>query len=738
MIGRAAVALALVAAWTGVGRAAVWPGALEADGRALATAPEGERADAVARFVARFGVAAATPWLRPLMTEGPSQARLLVARTLVRAGDPVARQQALGWLTGPSSPPGDRTLGLDALSFAAVQGPAAPEVRAAFEQAARDPDAQTRAHALDALGRIDAATPARASASLPVILGCLDDLDRDVRVRAVRLVAHAASVDPAASAASAPLLLERLDDADRLVRVTALSALGALRDPRVVPALLRVAAADPPDLQVAALDAMGWPGAGAAVPFLTTLLQRRPADEAARHAARALGGVASPAAVAALATALRWPPVSDEVGRALVDGGPSAVGPLLRELDGADLASAARAAALLGEIGDARAVAPLARAVRRGGGTGPLVLVGVAALSHLHHPEALAALAEVTGSPEPEARRAAFDALVTLGDAQAAGLADQGLADTDAAVRAAAARLALRLGPGDRTAAALADRLGDDAGEVRLATAQALRAFPPSDPPARRELLARAMTAALARPGVPRADEEVQAVADALEALASPDDASRLDAAFRAGAPTRLLAPALRAAHARDPIADKAIVRRLLDELAGDPARALAAADALAAARLSDEDAVPLAQAARDGEPALRARLCAVISRLSDGPGWLAAWMAPAQPPEVQAAAAWAARGHPELDEVLRRLSGAGASQSPVAANAAAALVWSKHPLHGRSVAARLQEPDGGPAAGRWAIVRGGGLSVATRSDASGGLRVDGLPDGAVTVEPAP
>ncbi|HVT06357.1 MAG TPA: hypothetical protein VHO67_02820, partial [Polyangia bacterium] len=80
MIRRAAVALAVVAAWTGVGRAAVWPGALDADGRALAGAPEGERADAVARFVARYGTAAATPWLRPLMTDGPPQARLVVAR----------------------------------------------------------------------------------------------------------------------------------------------------------------------------------------------------------------------------------------------------------------------------------------------------------------------------------------------------------------------------------------------------------------------------------------------------------------------------------------------------------------------------------------------------------------------------------------------------------------------------------------------------------------------------------
>ncbi|MFL5308695.1 MAG: HEAT repeat domain-containing protein [Polyangia bacterium] len=725
MIGRAALAVALAAAATGAARATVWPGAIEAGGRALTAGPESERADAVARFVARYGAAAGAPWLPPLMAEGPPQARLLVARVLVRAGDSVARQQALTWLTGPSSTPGDRTLGLDALSF----GAAAPEVRAAFEQAARDPDAQTRAQALDALGRLDAAGAGGASPSLPVILGCLDDLDREVRVRAVRLVARAASLDRAATASAAPLLLERLDDADRLVRVTALGALGALRDPRVVPALLRVAAAEPPDLQVSALDALGWPGAAAAVPFLSTLLQRRPADEAAGHAARALGGIATPAAIAALIGALRSPPVADEIGRGLVDAGAAAVGPLLRELDGADLATAARAVALLADIGDPRALAPLARAVRHRGGTGPLVLVAVAALGRLHQPQALAALAEATASSEPEVRRAALDALGALSDSHAAGLIDQGLTDADPTVRAAAARLAARLGPGDQTAALLADRFGDDAGEVRLAAAQALRTFPVPAAAARRDLLARALAAASARLAN-RSDEELQAIGDVLESLATPDDASRLDTAFRAGGSTRALAGALRAAHARDALTDHDIVRRLLDELAGAPAAALAAADALAAARLSDDDAAPLARAARDGEPALRARLCAVVSQLSDGAGWLAAWMEPDQPPEVRAAAAWAARPHPKLADLLRRLG--DGPDARVAANARAALAWSKHRTAAASFGARLVQTDGTPVAGRWVTVRGGDLSLAVRSDGGGGVRVDGLPAGAV------
>ena len=516
------------------------------------------------------------------------------------------------------------------------------------------------------------------------------------------------------------------------MRVTALAALGALRDPRVVPALLRVAAANPPDLQVPAVDAMGWPGAAAAVPFLTTLLQRRPADEAARHAARALGDIGNGPAVAALIDALRAPPVADEVGSGLVAAGAAAVGPLVAELDGPDLATAARAITLLGQIGDSRAVAPLARAVRHRGGTGPLVLVAVAALGRLHHPQALAALSEATGSSEPEVRRAALEALVSFGDGHAAGLAEQALADADPTVRAAAARVASRLGAGNQSAVALVDRLSDDAGEVRLAAAQALLVV--SVPgPARRDLLVRAVAAASSRPASARSDEELQAIGDVLEALATPDDASRLDTALRGGAPTRVLALALRAAHAREPITDRDIVRRLLDELAGPPATALAAADALAAARVSDDDAAPLARAARDGEPALRARLCAAITRLSDGAGWLAAWMAPAQPAEVRAAAAWAARAHPELADLLRRLT--DAPEAPVAANARAALAWSRQRTSAPAVGARLVETDGTPASGRWVTVRGGGLSVAVRSDASGNVRVDGLPPGAVVIE---
>ena len=729
MIRRAALALVVVAAQPGgfgAAQAAAWPGALETEGRALDAHPEGERPDAVARFVSRFGAAAAAPWLRPLLKSGPPPVRLLAARTLVRIGDPGARAAVLTWLTGPTSTPADRVLGLDALSW----GPPGPEVRAAVEQAARDQEPLTRAEALDALGRLDGADPSHASPSLPVILGCLDDLDREVRVRAVRLVARATEIDPAAAAPAAPMLLERLDDGDRLVRATALHALGTLRDPRTVPALLRMAAADDPTgLQTVAVDALGWPGAAAAVPFLTTLLRHRPADEAARHAARALGAIATPPAVAALVAALRLPPVPEEIGQALVQAGPAAIAPLLRLLDGPELESAARAIPLLARIADRRAIGPLGRAVRRQGGNGPLSLVAIGALAHLRDPDGVAPLAEAAEAPDPEARRTALTALATLADPRAAASVDRALADGDPGVRAAGALLAGRLG-GVEPAAALVNRLDDESPAVRTAAARALVGLPAETLPGLR-LLSRALDALARQPNVTRDETEVAALADGLAALATPADTGRLDAAALAGGDTRILGAALAVAHRQVPIADRALLARLAADVGADPERGLAAAGALAVARLGEDEQVLLAHAAQQAEPAVRARLCEAIARLPDGAAWLQAWMSPAQPAEVRAAAAWASRGRRDLADSLRAL--AAQPEGPIARNARAALAaqGSGRPA---SCAARLVDPDGTPMAGRWVTLRAGVVSIAVRSDGRGGVRAAGLPEGPVTL----
>jgi HEAT repeat protein len=705
MAGRLAL---LATALSSTVRAAplVWPGTLETDGRALASVPDAERPDAIAGFVAHFGVAAAAPWLRPLLGPGPAGTRLYVARLLVGSGDAMARAVVLGWLTSPHALPNERALSVDALSWS----PGAEDLRGTFEQAARDRDGLTRGEALDALARLDPPGTSRVSPSLPVFLGALDDSDRDVRLRAVHLVARAAAIDPRAVVRAAPLLLERLDDPDRQVRVAALGALGRLRDPRTVTALVRVADGDPPDLQVAAIDALGWPGNDAAVAGLEGLLSRRPADEAARHAARALGSIATPAAVRALLATLRVAPVLDEVGRALAAAGPAAVDPLARELAEPNVAVAARAIAILARIGDARALPPLARAARQRGGGGPLALAAVEALARLGASDATPVLAEAAEAAEPEIRRAALAGLAATRDARAVAVLDRGLADADPAVRAAAIELAARLAAAgtagvemERAADRIADALADGANEVRLAAARALLALgaPRSDTPGAGDRLARALASITRTAALARDPQEREALGDALTALARDGDGPRLDAAFLAVPDALVFGGALAAAHARDPLANRRIIQPLLDALGGDAPTAAAAADALAFARLSDRDAAGLASASAVAEPAVRARLCGAVAALPHGADWLAAWAAPDQPPEVRAAAAWAARRRTRVAAPDDAASG--------------------------PILLRLVDAAGTALAGRWVRIGGPDLWVDARSDGEGRIRVDGL-----------
>ncbi|HVV52431.1 MAG TPA: hypothetical protein VHO06_22380, partial [Polyangia bacterium] len=213
-----------------------WPGALEVDGRALAALPEAERPAAVERLVARQGIARAAPYLAPLLADPAPEVRVYVGRLLARAGDPRAIAAALDWLTAPGRPPADRTFALDLLGTAPALPPAA---RRTLEQAVRDRDAGVRTRALEALGRHEVGP------SLAAVLGALDDDSREVRQQAVAVVAAAARQGAAGAALATLPLLARLEDADRQIQLGAVRALGALRDPRAVPALVRVAAGEP-------------------------------------------------------------------------------------------------------------------------------------------------------------------------------------------------------------------------------------------------------------------------------------------------------------------------------------------------------------------------------------------------------------------------------------------------------------------------------------------------------------
>jgi HEAT repeat protein len=700
-----------------------WPGALEVDGRALTALPEQERPAGVERLVARHGIRAAGPYLLPLLSDPEPEVRAYVGRLLARAGDPTALAAAVDWLVTPERPSADRTLGLDVLSYAATLTPVA---RQAIEQAIRDRDAPVRMRARAALGRLDPLP------SLPVVVGALDDDSREVRLAAALVVEEVArqhaDAPEAARRATLPML-ERLDDADRSIRLAALRALGLLRDPRAIPALVRVASEQTTDFRVAelrtaAVDALGSPtmGGGAALATLVGLSRHRRVDELARHADLALGVVATPPAVAALVAALGAPPVPEEARVGLLHAGRAALEALAGEVARGTPSSAALAAALLGEIGDRRATDTLTRAIAAPEGGAAVVRVAIQALERLNDPAAVPALAHAAEAPQADVRVQAFAALLALADPRSVAVLDGGLADRDPRVRASAAQLAGRLAARG-AAPALAERLGDDDSAVRSAAARALART--GGAPLVRMLVALAANGTTTRAA--RDSAELEAIGDALEANVTAADGPRLDEAFLAAAPSLQgpLARGLAVAHATEPLVNnRAVVDRAISLLAAGGPTALAAADLLATARLSDGEVAALARAFADAEPAVRGRLCAAIARTPRGGGWLASLIASSSEPlQVRAAAAWCARGLRDARSALELA--ARSPEEALATNARAALAGAGKEMGGGAI--RLCAPDCAPLVGRWVTLEGGGVAVAAMTDETGLARVDGF-----------
>ena len=154
-------------------------------------------------------------------------------------------------------------------------------------------DPSVRQAAAEALGLL------KASAAVPALVGALGDPAPEVRAAAA--AALGAIGDPSA----APALRERLSDEIEDVRARSAAALGAIRDAEAAPELL--AALRDPDGAVRwwageALAAIGPP----AVAGLAGVLSAAAEPIGARLvAARTLGAIGDPAAITALAAALR-------------------------------------------------------------------------------------------------------------------------------------------------------------------------------------------------------------------------------------------------------------------------------------------------------------------------------------------------------------------------------------------------------------------------------------------------
>jgi hypothetical protein len=163
----------------------------------------------------------------------------------------------------------------------------------------------------------------------------------------------------------------------------------------------------------------------------------------------------------------------------------------------------------------------------------------------------------------------------------------------------------------------------------------------------------------------------------------------------------------------------------------------VAVAEALATTSIPEEARAAFTLRFAEATPTVRARLCDAIARMPDGGQWLAALMrARDETTEVRAAAAWAARG---LDDGEVRDALAIArddAEAPVAANARAALaVAGRRSKQETWVAARLRARDGSAVAGRWvAVSAGSGGDVWAMTDGAGGVRLFGVPNGAVSL----
>jgi HEAT repeat protein len=698
-VGLALIGIALAGA-------GLWPGADDA-ARDLGARDDGQRLRAVLEL-ARLDGRRATALLVPLLADREPNVRLAAARLLARRGAREATDAAVAWLA--TSAPRERFLGLLVLR----QVPElAPEARRATEHALRGGALEERLQALDVL----AAHPA--ASSYAAVVGALDDELADVRLRAVHILE--ATGDPRATVP----LLGHVADADRSVRDATLAALGALGDRRVLPALLRQLDEGAPEPRTTAVDALARLGDPAAAPALTTLARRRPRDELARHAALALGMLATPEAVEALLALAREPPGADDLRLALERTGARALPRLCRELVTGSPTSARLAAEALGAIGDRGATGALVEAVRRRSAT---ALAALEALAHLADPAAVPGLARVVETaPVADMRGLALDALVAIGAASAVDVLPRALADADAGVRARGVRLAAKLG-GVGAAGALAGRLDDPDGDVRREAALALGGLSSLPPEA-----ARAILAVLARPTPTIDADAATALGDALERVEAEPPA--LEQAYLAASLPLARAALARGLAARRHSPSSAVVSALIRDLAGAPALALAAADALVDASLAPQQREALLVAFARAEAFVGARLAPSLARFPAGAAALESTLADDGAAAcVRVAAAWALASHLDARAALRRAT--DLTDAAIAANARAALAaQARAERRATWTAVRLTTADGAPWPARWVTVTAGdNAPIWTMTDLEGRAVVTGLPAGPLTL----
>ncbi len=258
-------------------------------------------------------------------------------------------------------------------------------------------------------------------------------------------------------------LIALLTGSDYVVsRAWAAWALGRYRSPAATEALLAAAGDPSEDVRREVYGALGRIGDRAALPALSRAAVREPSATLRARAEQAALDIASGRG--------RGLDVPTEL--ALLEGGAPE--------------DRVRAARVLGESGDWRALGPLLAAARSG--SPELRAAALLALGHLGNHRAVQPLTELAASTSGELRYHAVAALANLGDPAAVPALEAMLSDPDPTARQLAIRALGWIGaPG--TAERAASLLGDPAEEVRIEAVLALGA---SREPERLQALERA------------------------------------------------------------------------------------------------------------------------------------------------------------------------------------------------------------------------------------------------------
>jgi HEAT repeat protein len=289
---------------------------------------------------------------------------------------------------------------------------------------------------------------ARIPAASPALLKTLATAHPILRARA----ADVFSISKDRSAV--PGLLEAVQGEYYTVRARAALALGKIGDRKAIQPLL-LALKDPEvDVRIAACLALGLFKDPSTFDEITDVLLDDPKIEVRQAAARALGYTQHPAALPYLMEALRDPfwwyereVQAGDLFNAIAKMGMVAVGPLIEALHDKEGAVRRYAAALLGRIGDPRAIEPLgmalydlhhdvgkaaAEALTKYGSSSFAILGealshpemwirihSIQALAQTKDPRVAALLLETLNDPEREVKRCVIEALGDLKDASA-------------------------------------------------------------------------------------------------------------------------------------------------------------------------------------------------------------------------------------------------------------------------------------------------------------------------------